>query len=53
MDGFVYVLDSGLNKQQTINLVSLSSMIPKPRSACEGSDGKVLIGTRGGEIYEV
>ena len=28
-------------------------MIPKARSVCEGTNGTLLIGTRGGEIIEV
>ena len=52
-DGFVHILDASLNKVKSINLSTIGSLLPKPRSACEGKNGKVLIGTRGGEIFEI
>lgn len=52
-DGFIHILDLSLNKIQSIDLKDLGSILPKPRSACEGPGGKLLIGTRGGEIFEV
>lgn len=53
IDGFIHVLDISLNKIKSIDLKTLGSLLPKPRSACEGKNGKLLIGTRGGEIFEV
>ncbi|CAG9325772.1 unnamed protein product [Blepharisma stoltei] len=52
-DGFIHILDLSLGKIQSIDLKDLGSILPKPRSACEGPGGKILIGTRGGEIFEV
>ena len=53
-DGFVHVLDLSLNKVLSVDLKTpkFASMLPKARSVCEGAGGKLLIGTRGGEIYE-
>ncbi|TNV87854.1 hypothetical protein FGO68_gene13813 [Halteria grandinella] len=46
----------GLVAQRQLNLKDktlLNSMIPKVRSVCEGANGTLLIGTRGGEIVEI
>jgi microtubule-associated protein-like 6 len=51
-DCFVHILNAQLNKTHSIDLRTLGSMLPKPRSVCQGNDGKFLIGTRGGEIYQ-
>lgn len=53
IDGFIHILDMSLNKVKSIDLKTLGSLLPKPRSVCEGKAGKILIGTRGGEIFEV
>jgi microtubule-associated protein-like 6 len=52
-DGFVYILDATLNKVKTFDLKTFGSAMPKPRSVFEGRTGALLIGSRGGEIYEV
>lgn len=51
-DGIVNVLDGNLKVVKSIQLKELQSVNPKPRSVW-GANGKVLIGTRGGEIFEV
>ena len=53
IDGFIHVLDISLNKIKSIDMKTLGSLLPKPRSVCEGKGGKLLIGSRGGEIFEV
>jgi microtubule-associated protein-like 6 len=53
-DGLVLVLDADLNTLVSIDLKtsSFGSLLPKPKSVCEGPDCSLLIGTKGGEIYE-
>ena len=53
-DGMVLVLDADLNTLVSVDLKSPSfgSLLPKPKSVCEGPNGALLIGTKGGEIYE-
>ena len=51
-DHNVKVFDSSLNEVECVNLLQVQSVLPKARSVCEKS-GKVLVGTRGGEIIEV
>ena len=53
VDGFVHILDLSLAKVKSIDMKSLGSILAKPRSAVEGKNGKLLIGSRGGEIFEV
>ena len=53
IDGFVHILDLSLTKVKSIDMKSLGSILPKPRSVVEGKNGKILIGSRGGEIFEV
>lgn len=51
-DGIVNVLNSELKVQKSFNLTEMGSINPKPRSVW-GSDQGVLIGSRGGEVYEI
>ena len=51
-DGLVCKISDELKIVQTIDLKDLKSENAKPRSVWEGNQG-ILIGTRGGEIYEV
>ena len=51
-EGHVYVLDGSLKKVDSVNLRKLKSLAAKPRSVCE-KQGKLLVGTRGGEVIEV
>ena len=51
-DGFVNLLDSNLKIINNFNLKEMRSKNPKARSVWASSEG-ILIGTRGGEIFEV
>ncbi len=51
-DLYIHILDRYFNKTLTIDLRTVGSSYPKPRSICQGRNGNILVGTRGGEIFE-
>ena len=54
-DGAIRFWDQCLNELMTITIAGVLSisMLPKIRSICESGDGKILIGTRSGDIIEI
>ncbi len=55
-DGTVKVWDQCLNELRTVSLIGnpgLGAPVPKIRSVCEDTEGRILVGTRGGEIVEI
>lgn len=53
-DGMIYIWDDKYKKISKLSILekSISSLSPKVRSVCEGDNGNILVGTRGGEIIE-
>jgi len=53
-DGLIIVWDQSIKKvaQLDLKMPAINSMLPKVRSVCEGPNGNILVGTRGGEIVE-
>lgn len=54
-DGNILLWDSKLTIIKSINITNpnVKSLCPRIRSVCMSSDGKILIGTRAGEIIEL
>lgn len=54
-DGVIIFWDQCLNEMMTISIAGALniSIMPKIRSICESGDGKILIGTRSGDIIEI
>ncbi|CAG9326453.1 unnamed protein product [Blepharisma stoltei] len=52
-DGMIHILDERLAKIQSFDIKSAGSLLPKIRSVFEGRNGKILVGTRASEIYEI
>eukprot|EP01022_Parablepharisma_sp_SALTPOND_P009431 TRINITY_DN1391_c0_g1_i1.p1 TRINITY_DN1391_c0_g1~~TRINITY_DN1391_c0_g1_i1.p1 ORF type:complete len:2151 (-),score=139.11 TRINITY_DN1391_c0_g1_i1:21-6473(-) len=54
-DGAIKIWDQCLNELKSISLAGVTglSTIPKIRSVCENVEGKILIGTRSGDIIEI